>query len=128
MKEASISDYENEYEVILNQYQRYQLFVIKIMMIVIIYLTIIIMKMLKMVKKINVKKKVTDRDQAELGARPKIRGNTIDIRSKVSFPVFFIYFFLLRCPSSFYLFNILLFRSKVSIPVFLLYYFIKVSK
>ena len=60
-------------------------------LIVIIYLTIIIiiMKMLKMVKIINIKKKVTDRDQAELGARPKIRGNTIDIRSKVSFPVFF---------------------------------------
>ena len=54
VKEASISDYENEYEVILNQYQRYHLFVIimkmlKIIMIVIIYLTIIIMKMLKMV-------------------------------------------------------------------------------
>ena len=82
MKEASISDYENEieYEVILNQYQRY-------------HLVLIIMKMLKMVMIINVKKKVTDRDQAELGARPKIRGNTIDIRSKVSFPVFFIYFF-----------------------------------
>ena len=94
MKEASISDYENEYEVILNQHQRYHLFVnimkmLKIIMIVIIYLTIIIMKMLKMVMIINVKKKVTDRDQAELGARPKIRGNTIDIRSKVSFPVFF---------------------------------------
>ena len=76
MKEASISDYENEYEVILNQYQRY-------------HLVLIIMKMLKMVMIINVKKKVTDRDQAELGARPKIRGNTIDIKSKVSFPVFF---------------------------------------
>ena len=94
MKEASISDYENEYEVILNQYLRYHRSVIimkmlKIMMIVIIYLTIIIMKMLKMVKIINIKKKMTDRDQAELGARPKIRGNTIDIRSKVSLTVFF---------------------------------------
>ena len=90
VKEASISDYENKYEVILNQYQRY-------------HLVLIIMKMLKMVMIINVKKKVTDRDQAELGARPKIRGNTIDIRSKVSFPVFF----LLMCPSSFYLFNLI---------------------
>ena len=44
VKEASISDYENEYEVILDQYQRYHLFVI-------------IMKMFKMVMIINVKKK-----------------------------------------------------------------------